>query len=289
MLQDIQAAIDYAARAGKVGIVGYCWGGLLTWRAACELLEGLAAAAPYYGGGMTTPEESARKPKVPVLAHFGNNDHWIPLDTVEAFKKAHPEVEVHVYDCGPRLQLRPARLVQRRRRPSWRASARWPSSPSTSAERARARASRSVLAALRCWRLPRCAQAADYAGPLFDAHLHYNQEAWDGSAGPYPPADALARMQRNGVRAIVANSRPNAGTQTLAAARETREAGVTVVPFVRLYRNRADYDNWFRDETHLRDGADRTGARHRRPGPTAASASSTCTTAPTPTARWPAS
>ena len=93
------------------------------------------------------------------------------------------------------------------------------------------------------------ARAADYAGPLFDAHLHYNDEAWNGSAGPYPPADALARMQRNGVRGIIANSRPNAGTQTLAAAREAREAGVTVVPFVRLYRNRADYDSWFRDES----------------------------------------
>jgi len=92
-------------------------------------------------------------------------------------------------------------------------------------------------------------QAADYPGPLFDAHLHYNEEAWNGSVGPHPPADALARMQRNGVKAIVSNSRPNAGTQTLAAARETREAGVTVVPFVRLYRHRADYDNWFRDET----------------------------------------
>jgi hypothetical protein len=91
--------------------------------------------------------------------------------------------------------------------------------------------------------------AADYTGPLFDTHLHYNQEAWDGNAGPYPPSEALARMQRNGVKAIVANSRPNAGTQTLAAARETREAGVTVVPFVRLYRNRADYDNWFRDDS----------------------------------------
>jgi len=93
------------------------------------------------------------------------------------------------------------------------------------------------------------AQAADYTGPLFDTHLHYNQEAWDGNTGPFPPTEALARMQRNGVKAIVANSRPNAGTQTLAAARETREAGVTVVPFVRLYRNRDDYTNWFRDET----------------------------------------
>jgi hypothetical protein len=94
------------------------------------------------------------------------------------------------------------------------------------------------------------ALAADYSGPLFDAHLHYNEEAWDGKSGPHPPEDVLARMQRNGVKAIVSNSRPNEGTKTLARALEqTRKAGVTVVPFVRLYRNRADYDNWFRDET----------------------------------------
>lgn len=99
VLQDIQAAVDHAARAGKVGIVGYCWGGLLTWRAAAGV-SGLAAAAPYYGGGMTTPKESALEPKVPVLVHFGSNDHWIPLDTVDAFRKAHPEVEVQVYECG---------------------------------------------------------------------------------------------------------------------------------------------------------------------------------------------
>ena len=96
--QDLQAAIDYAAQAGKVGITGFCWGGLLTWRAAC-MASGLSAAVPYYGGGMTTPEESARQPKVPVLAHFGDKDHWIPLDSVEAFRKKHPEVEVHVYSA----------------------------------------------------------------------------------------------------------------------------------------------------------------------------------------------
>jgi hypothetical protein len=93
------------------------------------------------------------------------------------------------------------------------------------------------------------ATRASYAGPLFDTHLHYNQEAWDGNTGPYPPAEALSRMQRNNVKAIVANSRPNAGTQTLAASKETRAAGVAVVPFVRLYRNRDDYSNWFRDDT----------------------------------------
>jgi carboxymethylenebutenolidase len=96
VMQDIQAAIQHASRAGKVGIVGYCYGGLLTWRSAC-LLEGLSAAVPYYGGGVTTPDEIARKPKCPVQAHFGDQDKWISLESVEAFGKAHPEVEVHVY------------------------------------------------------------------------------------------------------------------------------------------------------------------------------------------------
>jgi carboxymethylenebutenolidase len=98
VMPDIQAAIDHAAKAsgGKVGIVGYCWGGLLTWRAACTL-TGLSAAAPYYGGGVTTEAEIVRQPKVPVLAHFADEDKWISLDSVDAFKKAHPEVEVHTY------------------------------------------------------------------------------------------------------------------------------------------------------------------------------------------------
>jgi hypothetical protein len=89
-------------------------------------------------------------------------------------------------------------------------------------------------------------QAADYSGPLFDAHLHYNDDA----QAPHPISDVLSRMQRSGVKAIVANSRPNDGTKNLSAAKaQTTQSGVTVVPFIRLYRNRADYDNWFRDET----------------------------------------
>ena len=88
--------------------------------------------------------------------------------------------------------------------------------------------------------------AAEYSGPLFDAHLHYNEEA----QGAHPMADVLARMQKSGVKAIVANSRPNDGTKNLAAAKElTAKAGVTVIPFIRLYRNRADYTSWHQDET----------------------------------------
>lgn len=100
VLQDIQAAINYGAAqtGGKVGVIGFCWGGLLTWQAACTL-TGISAAAPYYGGGMTAPEEIARQPKCPVMAHFGEKDHYIPMDGVHAFAAAHPEVSVHTYEA----------------------------------------------------------------------------------------------------------------------------------------------------------------------------------------------
>jgi carboxymethylenebutenolidase len=110
--QDVQAAIDWAARTcgGKVAIVGYCWGGLLAWRAACGL-QGLACAVTYYGGGMTTiPEEVARQPKIPVLSHFAERDQHILVPTVEAFKKQHPDIPVHLYaaDHGFNCDLRGA-------------------------------------------------------------------------------------------------------------------------------------------------------------------------------------
>jgi predicted TIM-barrel fold metal-dependent hydrolase len=85
-----------------------------------------------------------------------------------------------------------------------------------------------------------------YSGPIFDAHLHYNDEAFQA----YPSKDVYERMRRAGVRGILANSRPNEGTKTLIADKQAREsAGVTLVPLVRLYRNRADYNGWFADPT----------------------------------------
>ena len=96
VLRDIQAAVDFAARAGKVGIVGYCWGGLLAWRSAA-LVKGLSAAVTYYGGGMTAGTEPSRRPAVPTMSHFGDQDTHITVDSVKAFERAHPEVEVHLY------------------------------------------------------------------------------------------------------------------------------------------------------------------------------------------------
>ena len=99
LLPDIEAAVAEAERlcgGGKVGVVGFCWGGLMTWRAACAL-DGVAAAVCYYGGGMTAGDEAARQPKAPVLAHFGERDALIPLDGVQAFAAQHPQVAVQVY------------------------------------------------------------------------------------------------------------------------------------------------------------------------------------------------
>ena len=108
-LQDVQAAVDWAAKAGKVGVVGYCWGGLLVWRSA-EQVRGLSAAVSYYGGGMTAGSEPARTPRVPVMSHFGELDKHITLESVEAFEQKHPEVEVHLYqaDHGFNCDLRGA-------------------------------------------------------------------------------------------------------------------------------------------------------------------------------------
>lgn len=94
VMLDLQAAINHLQGFGRVGIFGFCYGGLLTWRSACQL-AGLSAAVAYYGGGMQ--HESEAIPKCPVMAHFAEEDSYIPLETVEAFKKARAEVAVYIY------------------------------------------------------------------------------------------------------------------------------------------------------------------------------------------------
>jgi carboxymethylenebutenolidase len=96
-LRDIAAAREAAASAGRVGIVGYCWGGYISWMSAAQV-AGLACAITYYGGGM--PEAIAAQPRCPVLAHFGERDTAIPLAGVQQFAAAHPEVQVHLYPAG---------------------------------------------------------------------------------------------------------------------------------------------------------------------------------------------
>ena len=85
------------------------------------------------------------------------------------------------------------------------------------------------------------ARADPWTGPVFDAHLHYNDEA----VGQYSIGSAFELFRKNGVAAILANSRPNDGTRALYEAWKKNPAlGVQVVPFIRVYRDRADYGTW---------------------------------------------
>ena len=93
-LQDVAAAQGSVAGAGKVGIIGYCWGGYVAWIAAARL-AGFACAVPYYGGGMT--DAIAEQPKCPVMAHFGLRDANIPVAGVKALAAAHPAAQVYLY------------------------------------------------------------------------------------------------------------------------------------------------------------------------------------------------
>lgn len=95
-LRDLQASVEEAGKYGNVGMVGYCYGGLMTWLAACEL-DGIAGASAYYGGGIAGTLE--RAPKCPLIMHFGALDAHIPLADVEKIKAAVPDVPVYVYDA----------------------------------------------------------------------------------------------------------------------------------------------------------------------------------------------
>ena len=93
-LRDLQAAVEEAGKYGKVGVVGYCYGGLMTWLAACHL-QGIACASAYYGGGIAN--ELAQTPTCPLIMHFGELDAHIPLTDVERIREALPGTPVHVY------------------------------------------------------------------------------------------------------------------------------------------------------------------------------------------------
>ena len=93
-LRDVAAARDAVSSSGKVGVVGYCWGGYVAWMTASRL-PGFACAIPYYGGGML--EASGEEPKCPLIAHFGERDANIPVAGVRELAAAHPEAQVYIY------------------------------------------------------------------------------------------------------------------------------------------------------------------------------------------------
>lgn len=92
---DLQAAIDVLKP--PVFVTGFCWGGAMTWLAACRC-EGLSAASAYYGRRIS--ELIDETPKVPIILHFGKTDASIPLERVDEIRKRHPDVPVYLYEAG---------------------------------------------------------------------------------------------------------------------------------------------------------------------------------------------
>ena len=93
-LLDIAAARYAVSGAGKVGVVGYCWGGFLVYATACRL-PGFAAASSYYGGGVAGM--LGEVPAIPIIFHFGERDRHITAEHVASVQAALPQVSVFVY------------------------------------------------------------------------------------------------------------------------------------------------------------------------------------------------
>jgi len=91
-LLDILAAAGALPAGLPRGIVGYCWGGTVSWHGAVRS-SAFEAAVGWYGGGIAAA-------KCPVQLHFGEADASIPMTDVAAIKAAQPGIEVHVYGGG---------------------------------------------------------------------------------------------------------------------------------------------------------------------------------------------
>jgi carboxymethylenebutenolidase len=95
-LADVDAALAFARKETekRVGVIGYCFGGLLAWLSAARLHPD--AAVGYYAGRIGS--FAGETPRVPVQLHFGKLDTHIPAEQVEAVHAAHPEIEIHWYE-----------------------------------------------------------------------------------------------------------------------------------------------------------------------------------------------
>jgi carboxymethylenebutenolidase len=93
-IRDVRAAARALATGGKVGVVGYCWGGTIAFLAGCRIE--VACVAAYYGRQIVDfPDD---RPRCPMIMHFGAADPLIPLDAVETVRARYPDVPVHLYE-----------------------------------------------------------------------------------------------------------------------------------------------------------------------------------------------
>ncbi len=100
-LQDEQVLLDIAAAAAtaendlKVAVIGFCFGGALSYLASTRL--NLNCAISYYGGGIAEKYIN-QKPLCPIMYHFGALDPIIPSTDVAAIQSNHPGGVFHIYE-----------------------------------------------------------------------------------------------------------------------------------------------------------------------------------------------
>jgi carboxymethylenebutenolidase len=97
VMLDVAAVLEFGKSAGKAGIVGYCWGGVIAFLAAARV-PGLAAASSYYGGAL--PNFITEKLKCPLEFHFGETDHSITLEKAKEVAAAYPDNQAFYYPAG---------------------------------------------------------------------------------------------------------------------------------------------------------------------------------------------
>jgi carboxymethylenebutenolidase len=92
-IKDIATAIAVVKSSGRVGTVGFCWGGRWSYIAACDLP--IACAVVYYG---KVTDQLNKQPRRPVMYHFGSLDKSIPVSDTEKIAAAHPESPLYLYE-----------------------------------------------------------------------------------------------------------------------------------------------------------------------------------------------
>lgn len=93
---DLGAAVQASAAAGKVGVVGYCYGGGVAHMAACRV-PGVAATVGYYGGAWA--ELVGETPQCPAMLQFAAQDKLVPVTLADEYRRRHPGMAIHVYDA----------------------------------------------------------------------------------------------------------------------------------------------------------------------------------------------
>jgi len=94
-IEDVASAAEAIRSSGKVGVVGYCWGGTVALLSATRLA---LPAVSYYGARNVA--FLGETPRAPLLFHFGERDSSIPAEAVQKHREAYPDLDIFTYPTG---------------------------------------------------------------------------------------------------------------------------------------------------------------------------------------------